>query len=181
MTVIGLLRHLPHQGQRHDQPRFHVPLEIGRDGLGEGTVADQDACLDVPVERIRGEVRGGDEDLLVVVDDGLGVEDGPWAIALVDGTWHMPTLRVSASSWYVRRRHLPSNSRSPGCSACHSRGRRSPLWIRTTMELGTSGSRRENAGVHGLALAGVGEGVGCHAGDEVVQDGLDLVEGDVTR
>ena len=77
MTVIGFLRHLPHQGQRHDQPRFHAPLEIGREGLGEGSVADKDACLDVPVERIRGEIGGGDERLFVVLDDGLGVKDVP--------------------------------------------------------------------------------------------------------
>jgi hypothetical protein len=54
-----------------------VPLEIGREGLGEGSVADKDACLDVPVERIRGEIGGGDERLFVVLDDGLGVKDVP--------------------------------------------------------------------------------------------------------
>ena len=43
-----------------------------REGLGECPVADQDACLDVPVECIRGEVGGLDEDLVVVVDDGPG-------------------------------------------------------------------------------------------------------------
>ena len=45
---------------------------MGCKRLGEGPVADEDACLDVPVECIRGEVRGGDEDLLVVLDDGPG-------------------------------------------------------------------------------------------------------------
>jgi len=54
-----------------------VPLEIGRDGLGEGTVAYQEPCLDIPGQGIRGEIGGGDEDLLVVVDDRLGMEDGP--------------------------------------------------------------------------------------------------------
>ena len=51
------------------------------------------------------------------------------------------------------------------------------------MELGTSGSRRENAGVPGLVLAGVGEVVDVEEllGTEVVQDGLHLVEGDVPR
>ena len=68
---------LPHRGQRHDQPGIDEPLEVRRDGLGEGPVADQDACLDVPVERLRGEIGGGDEHLLVVVDDCLGVEDRP--------------------------------------------------------------------------------------------------------
>lgn len=58
-----------------------------REGLGEGPVADEDACLDVPVECIRGEVRGGDEDLLVVVDDRLGVDHRPGAVIRVDGTW----------------------------------------------------------------------------------------------
>ena len=62
-------------------------MEVRRDGLGEEPVADKDACLGVPVERIRGEVGGGDEDLLVVVDDGLGVEDHPGGVARVDGTW----------------------------------------------------------------------------------------------
>ena len=77
MTVIGFLRHLPHRGQRHNQPRFHVPLEIGREGLGEGPVAYKETSLNVPVPRLRGEIGGGDEDLLVVVDDRLGMEDGP--------------------------------------------------------------------------------------------------------
>lgn len=68
---------LPQRRKRHDQRRIDEPLEVGCKRLGEGPVADEDACLDVPVECIRGEVRGGDEDLLVVVDDRLGVEDGP--------------------------------------------------------------------------------------------------------
>ena len=55
--------------------------------MGEGPVADKDACLGGSVERIRGEVGRRDEDLLAVLDDCLGVEDGPGAITRVDGTW----------------------------------------------------------------------------------------------
>ena len=77
MTVIGFLRHLPHQGQRHDQPRFHLPLEIGREGPGEGAVADEAPGFDVAAPVIRCEVGGRDEDLLVIVDDCLGVKDVP--------------------------------------------------------------------------------------------------------
>ena len=58
-----------------------------REGLGEGPVADKETSLNVPVQRLRGEVGGGDEDLLVVVDDRLGMEDRPGAITRVDGTW----------------------------------------------------------------------------------------------
>ena len=43
-------------------------------------------------------------------------------------------------------------------------------------EAGPQGEGGEDAG-----SPACGDGVGCHAGDEVVQDGLDLVEGDVTR
>ena len=64
-----------------------LPLEIGREGLGEEPVADKDACLDVPVERLRGEVGRRDEHSLAVLDDGLGMDDGPGGVARVDGTW----------------------------------------------------------------------------------------------
>ena len=43
-------------------------------------------------------------------------------------------------------------------------------------EAGPQGEGGEDAG-----SPACGDRVGCHAGDEVVQDGLDLVEGDVTR
>ena len=60
---------------------------MGCESLGEGPVADQETSLDVAFQRLRGEFRGGDEDLLVVVDDGLGMEDGTGGVTRVDGTW----------------------------------------------------------------------------------------------
>ena len=84
---------LRHRRQGHDQPRFHVPLEIGRDGLGEGTVAYQEPCLDIPGQGIRREVRGRHKNLLAVLDDGLGVEDCPGAVIRVDGTWVVVDVR----------------------------------------------------------------------------------------
>ena len=56
-----------------------------RERLGEGPVADKQPGLDVPFKGLRGEVRGRDEHLLVVVDDRLGVEDRPGAVTWVDG------------------------------------------------------------------------------------------------
>ena len=92
------------------------PVDDAQD-LGQCVVADQDACLDVPIECIRGEVGGGDDGLFVVLDD------GPWAIALVDGKWNLPTLRVSASSWYVNRKDLLFELGRPGDTTCQFRGR----------------------------------------------------------
>ena len=89
--------HLRHRRQRHDESGIDEPLEVGCESLGESPVADEDACLDVPVECIRGEVRGGDEDLLVVVDDRLGVEHRPWAITRVDGTWVVVDVRTAGT------------------------------------------------------------------------------------
>ena len=80
------------------------------------------------------------------MDAGLGVQDRPGAVTRVDGTWHMPTLRVSASSWCINWKDLLFDFRRPGDTACQFRGRESPSWIRTTMERGASGSRRENMG-----------------------------------
>ena len=84
---------LRHRRQGHDQPRFHVPLEIGRDGLGEGTVAYQEPGLNIPGQGIRREVRGRHKNLLAVLDDGLGVEDCPGAVIRVDGTWVVVDVR----------------------------------------------------------------------------------------
>ena len=58
-----------------------------RERLGEGPVADEKSGFNVPDQRLRGEVGRRDEDQLVVVDDGLGMEDRPGAITRVDGTW----------------------------------------------------------------------------------------------
>ena len=58
-----------------------------RERLGEGPVADQEPGFNVPDRRLRSEVGRREEELLVVVDDGLGVEDCPEAIIWVDGTW----------------------------------------------------------------------------------------------
>jgi hypothetical protein len=60
---------------------------VRRERLGKCAVADKEAGLDVSVERRWGELGGRDEELLVVVDDGLGMEDRPGAITRVDGTW----------------------------------------------------------------------------------------------
>ena len=89
--------HLRHRRQRHDQRGIDEPLEMQCEGLGQCAVADQDASLYVPVECIRGEVRGGDEDLLVVVDDCLGVEDRPGGVARVDGTWVVVDVRTAGT------------------------------------------------------------------------------------
>ena len=58
-----------------------------RERLGEGPVADQEPGFNVPDRRLRSEVGRREEELLVVVDDGLGVEDCPGGVARVDGTW----------------------------------------------------------------------------------------------
>jgi len=47
------------------------------EGLGEGAVADEAPGFDVAAPVIRCEVGGRDEDLLVIVDDCLGVKDVP--------------------------------------------------------------------------------------------------------
>ena len=64
---------LPQRRKRHDQRRIDEPLEVGREGLGEGPVTDQEPGLEKHVQSLRGEVGGRDETLLVVVDDCLGV------------------------------------------------------------------------------------------------------------
>ena len=79
--------HLRHRRQRHDESGIDEPLEVGCESLGEGPVADKQPGLDVPFKGLRGEVGRRDEDQLVVVDDGLGMEDRPGAITRVDGTW----------------------------------------------------------------------------------------------
>ncbi|NBQ33573.1 MAG: hypothetical protein EBU21_16755 [Proteobacteria bacterium] len=45
--------------------------------LGEGPVANQDSRPDVLVQRLRGEIGEGDENLLGVLDDRLGMWDLP--------------------------------------------------------------------------------------------------------
>ena len=65
-------------------------------------VADQDACLDVPVERIRGEIGGRDEGQLVVLDDGLGVEDCPGDVNRVNGTWVVEDVWTADASTVPR-------------------------------------------------------------------------------
>ena len=81
VSFCGRVGRLGHRRQRHDQTSVDQALEVRR----EGPVADQETSLDVAFERLRGEVRGRDEHLLVVVDDRLGVEDRPGAVTLVDG------------------------------------------------------------------------------------------------
>ena len=76
---------LRHRGQRHDESGIDEPLEVRRERLGEGPVADEETSLYVAFQRLRGEVGRGHEYLLVVVDDGLGMEDGPGGVARVDG------------------------------------------------------------------------------------------------
>ena len=60
---------LLHRGQWHDESCIDEALEVRRKGPGKGPVSDEDACVDVAVECVRREVRGGDEDLLSVMDD----------------------------------------------------------------------------------------------------------------
>ncbi|NBT26009.1 MAG: hypothetical protein EBT09_05550 [Actinobacteria bacterium] len=62
---------LRHRRQLHDQTRIDEPLEMGRERLGEGPVADGQTSLDIPLQRFRHAVRGGHEDLVAVLDDGL--------------------------------------------------------------------------------------------------------------
>jgi hypothetical protein len=45
--------------------------------LGEGPVANQDSRPDVLVQRLRGEIGEGDDNLLGVLDDRLGMWDLP--------------------------------------------------------------------------------------------------------
>ena len=63
----------------------------------EGLVAYQEPRLDVPVERIRGEVGRCDEDLIVVVDDRLGMKHRSGAVTCVDGTWVAVDARSTAT------------------------------------------------------------------------------------
>ena len=65
--------------------------------MGKETLADQDTCLDVPLDSIRGQVCGGDEDLLDVVDDRHGVEHRPGAVTRVDGAWVVVDVRTAGT------------------------------------------------------------------------------------
>ena len=75
------------EGEEHGDACVDIdqPLGVRREGLGQCAVADQEPSLNVSVERIRGEVGGG--------DDGLGVKDGPGAVTRVDGTWVVVHVR----------------------------------------------------------------------------------------
>ena len=77
---------------------------MGCQRLGERTVVDKHAGIDVPVNRVRGEVDGGDEDLPVVL------EDRPGAVTRVDGTW------VTADVWTPGAGPVPLEVR--GEAAC---------------------------------------------------------------
>ena len=83
------------RGEGHGDACVDIDQSLGvrPEGLGQCAAADQEPRLNVPVERIRGEIGGGDERLFVVLDDGLGVKDGPWAVTRVDGTWVVVHVR----------------------------------------------------------------------------------------
>ena len=66
-----------HRRQRQDRPGTGEPLEVRREGLGEGPVANQDSRPGLLVQRLRGEIGDGDENLFGVLDDRLGMWDLP--------------------------------------------------------------------------------------------------------
>ena len=97
--------------------RYRRAMEVRREGLGKGTLADHDACLNVPFDSIRSQVCGGDERMLIVVDVGLGVDARIGAISRVDGTW------LEVDRWRADSRPVPREVRGEADGDCAAFGR----------------------------------------------------------